>query len=74
MHHSSEVDNQGGCAFGAKGYLGQSLNIPLDFATELKLLLQSSHKTNKTNKQKTPKYCHQLQMSGTTKFYGTTQI
>ena len=52
MHHSSEVDNQGGCAFGARGYLGQSLNIPLDFAIDLKLLLQSSHKTNK---QKNPK-------------------
>ena len=70
MHHSSEVDNQGGCAFGARGYLGQSLNFPLDFAIDLKLLLKSSHKTNKKN----PKYCHQLQMSGTTKFYGTTQI
>ena len=55
MHHSSEVDNQGGCAFGARGYMGQSLNIPLDFAIDLKLLLQSSHKTNKTNKQKIPK-------------------
>lgn len=72
MHHSSEVDNQGGCAFGARGYLGQSLNIPLDFAIDLKLLLKSSHKTNK--QKKTPEYCQQLQMSGTNKFYGTTQI